>query len=217
MSISWFLCTAETRFRVCGMMKCISLLRRVAIWLLRFRHRCGYGIHSPFAFAFVTGVIYEHEAYYAYEHLAEVAKGSALREKDVRLLFRVANFSEAHTALIVGKEVREALAALRAARPRCAVVEAPTANSLPSDGASYDFIYVDETADVARWANLLPQLASPCAVVVWRGIRQGGRELSAWRALQANGRVRVTFDLYDFGIACFESRLNKEDFIINYF
>ena len=44
---------------------------------------------------------------------------------------------------------------------------------------------------------------------------QAGRE--AWRSLKADSRVRVTFDLYDFGIAFFQRRLNKQDYIVNYF
>ena len=39
------------------------------IWLKRFRHRRGYGVHSPFAFAFLTDVVYERNAYYAYHEL----------------------------------------------------------------------------------------------------------------------------------------------------
>ena len=34
-------------------------------WLRRFRKRRGYGIHSPAAFQFVTGVVYEKGEYYA--------------------------------------------------------------------------------------------------------------------------------------------------------
>ena len=34
-------------------------LKRPFIWLSRFRHRCGYGVHSPFAFSLITQVIYE--------------------------------------------------------------------------------------------------------------------------------------------------------------
>ena len=45
-------------------MRRIARLRPLR-WLLRFRKRCGYGIHSPFAFQFVTGVIYEKGAYFA--------------------------------------------------------------------------------------------------------------------------------------------------------
>ena len=45
-------------------------LKRPFIWLLRFRHRCGYGVHSPFAFNLITQVIYENTPYYKYKDLA---------------------------------------------------------------------------------------------------------------------------------------------------
>ena len=74
----------------------IKAPRRTLRWLRRFRHRRGYGIHSPFAFGFVTGVVYEAGAYYAYAPLAQKwrgkLKGSPLRPKDLRLLLRLANF-----------------------------------------------------------------------------------------------------------------------------
>ena len=41
-------------------------LKRPFIWLSRFRHRCGYGVHSPFAFNLITQVIYESTPYYKY-------------------------------------------------------------------------------------------------------------------------------------------------------
>lgn len=47
----------------------IFLLKRPFIWLARFRHRCGYGVHSPFAFDLITNVIYERTPYYAYSSL----------------------------------------------------------------------------------------------------------------------------------------------------
>ena len=45
-------------------------LKRPFIWLRRFRHRCGYGVHSPFAFNLITQVIYENTPYYKYKDLA---------------------------------------------------------------------------------------------------------------------------------------------------
>ena len=51
--------------------------------LLRWRHRRGYGIHSPWAFALVTGVIYEKGDFYAYADLPD--------DRNVKLLFRLAN------------------------------------------------------------------------------------------------------------------------------
>ncbi len=47
-------------------------LKRPFIWLSRFRHRCGYGVHSPFAFNLITQVIYESTPYYKYKDLADL-------------------------------------------------------------------------------------------------------------------------------------------------
>ena len=41
------------------MNRILLTLKRPFIWLYRFRHRCGYGVHSPFAFNLITHVIYE--------------------------------------------------------------------------------------------------------------------------------------------------------------
>ena len=47
------------------------LWRHPVVWLRRFRHRCGYGVHSPFAFQLIRGVVYERGEFYAYRPLAE--------------------------------------------------------------------------------------------------------------------------------------------------
>src|SRR5699024_3681908 len=81
-------------------------LKRPFIWLYRFRHRCGYGVHSPFAFNLITHVIYESTAYYKYEELAKAQKQLEL-EKDKRWkyeskkvkrrLVRLVNYTECET------------------------------------------------------------------------------------------------------------------------
>ena len=49
------------------MNRMLLALKRPFIWLYRFRHRCGYGVHSPFAFNLITHVIYETTPYYKYK------------------------------------------------------------------------------------------------------------------------------------------------------
>ena len=34
-------------------------LHRIWNWCSRFRHRCGYGVHSPSDFFLITSVVYE--------------------------------------------------------------------------------------------------------------------------------------------------------------
>ena len=81
-------------------------LKRPFIWLSRFRHRCGYGVHSPFAFNLITQVIYESTPYYKYKDLAVEQKKLAPQKdnywkyeskKVKRLLFRLVNYIQPDT------------------------------------------------------------------------------------------------------------------------
>ena len=56
----------------------MRLLGNPLVWLMRFRHRCGYGVHSPFAFNFLTGVVYERTPYYAYARLDSADRKSVV-------------------------------------------------------------------------------------------------------------------------------------------
>ena len=79
-------------------MNLLYYLKRPFIRLSRFRYRCGYGVHSPFAFSLITDVIYEKMPYYAYDLLKVEQKKRITTqrwEKGIprinRLLFRLVN------------------------------------------------------------------------------------------------------------------------------
>src|SRR5574344_216262 len=89
--------------------------KRPFVWLSRITHRHGYGIHSPFAFNLITGVIYQKVPFYGYVDLQQTAhlyrkqKRYDLLCKDesqklCRLLFRLANDTQPHTLYYVGEE-----------------------------------------------------------------------------------------------------------------
>ncbi len=88
----------------------VSLLKRVWIWCRRFRYRCGYGVHSPFAFNLITWVIYENCPFYAYEELGELRRelsrngkeGLLNRLKSDKLLFRLVNWIQPKEILEIG-------------------------------------------------------------------------------------------------------------------
>ena len=91
-------------------MNLLYYLKRPFIRLSRFRYRCGYGVHSPFAFSLITDVIYEKMPYYAYDLLkAEQKKRITTQrwEKGIprinRLLFRLVNKVQPATIIEVGK------------------------------------------------------------------------------------------------------------------
>ena len=187
-------------------------------WLRRFRKRCGYNIHSPFAFNFVTGVIYEAGRFYAYSALESqgVNVPKRARLKDDRLVFRVVNFAEPKRIVAVGSDAeafRHTCDYIRAAR-NCPLCVNPRIDELKATPP--DFLYTDCEDWKAHVDHFLPHIHDRSALLI-KGIYRSKASLQAWKQLIAQPEVRVSFDLYDFGICFFEKRLNKEHFVINYY
>lgn len=79
----------------------MGTLRRYGSALKRYRQSLGFGVHSPFAFSFIRGVLAEKSPYYAYERLAKARRLSldmannkgrhrrVISLKSAKLLFRV--------------------------------------------------------------------------------------------------------------------------------
>lgn len=206
-------------------MRPLSLhLLRPLRWLLRFRHRCGYGIHSPFAFGFVTGVVYETAAYYGYERLHRALRvkrasrrpsrqlqghGSppppTLREKDYRLLMRVANFAQPQRSLI--HPAGDPLVGL--------ALHLGCTHTLPQEGGGEaDLIYTDAAA--ADPAALLDRLSEGGVLIVADTVTNTARR-DAWRRVKRHPKAQVTFDLADFGIAFARTDLQRQHYLVNYF
>lgn len=195
------------------------LLKRYAIWLRRFRNRCGYGVHSPFAFNFITGVVYERGIYYAYASLNRAYGGSfgpflLRRTRECRLLFRVANYVRP-SHLYMWKPTEAESAYLRAG---CVHAEAVCLSdcSRIADDSLVDMCYVSVADGFDTcYANLLAHTHSS-SVWVMAGIYDSAERRTMWRRLQTDERVGVTFDLYDYGIAFFDRSLNKQHYVVNF-
>ena len=186
----------------------MRLVRRPWIWIARFRHRRGYGVHSPFAYNFLRGVIFERSPYYAYEHLAclhpwWVRWPQAYPMSCRRLLFRLVNFTHPHTMTLLGNRPVER-AYLEAAVPSAQWVQ-------PAEGAA-DFIFV---AHEELPHLVLPHMPSS-GMVVAEGIHHDKVALAAWHNLQADPQTGVTFDLYDYGIALFDHSVHKQHYKVNF-
>ena len=196
----------------------MNLYFRPLRWLRRFRKRCGYNIHSPFAFGFVTGVIYEAGTFYAYSKLESQGVNilKRARLKDDRLVFRVVNFAEPKRIVALGpnsEAFRHTCDYIRAAR-NCPLLindkDAFKAEAKP------DFLYTDCNEWMAHVDAFLPYVHDKSALLI-KSIYRTKESRQAWKELIAKPEVRVSFDLYDFGICFFEKRLNKENFVINYY
>lgn len=187
-----------------------NIFYRSLRWLRHLRHRCGYGVHSPFAFDFITDVIYNAGIYYAYEplrrnlaasisRLDEYDPASGLTAKDLRLLFRVTNWASPSTVRLYGASATTADYVF-AARP-----SAKTGLSSSSPVLTY--------CDSPR---LLPDVLQPGTIIV-RGIHSDASSRRRWEALKSSSVTTVSFDLGRFGIVVTHPDLTRQHYVVNYF
>ena len=209
-------------------MNILHPLKRPFIWLGRIRHRCGYGVHSPFAFELITFLIYEKTPYYAYQQLAEEQKRlSAQRgrgwnketRKVNRLLFRLINRFQPRCVVDAGVLSASSLY-LQASKA--------DANYLFASDLSELFLEVDTPVDFLylhheKHASFVEAVFALCvtrttsqSVFVIGGIHASRAMKGLWKQFRTDERVGVTFDLYDVGILFFDRCKIKQHYKVNF-
>ena len=141
------------------------LLPRILRWFRRFRQRRGYGVHSPFAFEWITDVVYLQKAqYYAYAPLAEQHEAwqGVLSVKDARLLFRIANHQRAQRMLVVGQGIEREIHYLQAARPSA---QLSSADASSVGKGTFFRTSIDKPFDFVLWMQPKPFAARPLPLV----------------------------------------------------
>ena len=212
----------------------MRLFRRPWIWLSRFRQRKGYGVHSPFAYSFIRGVVLESSAYYAYADLAHLhpwwVRWFRLYPMQCRrLLFRLANFAEPRTVEL-RTEDEVAKKYIRAAVPRAEVRRkegaipgvvrrkegglAAVPEGSPEGREAADFVLVgkERLEEAAAVAARMPERG----MLVCEGIHESRRAKEIWRTIREAPHTGVTFDLYTYGVAFFNPKLHKQHYKVNF-
>lgn len=210
-------------------------------WCRRFRHRCGYGVHSPSDFFLITFVVYERMAFYAYRSLHEKRKTvQALphyREKVDKFLFRLTNYWQPASILEIG--TGSGLSTLYMAEAKHVPVYTYT-HCLHREVswllAFYPQIEYRLEEEMQTWeAASLPELihiahtphykeifeqvcvkagSRTCLVIAFPYATQEKKEW--WKSVVADPRTGVTFDLYDVGLVFFDKGRIKEHRIVNF-
>lgn len=204
------------------------IIPRTLRWLRRIRHRCGYGVHSPLAFNFITDVIYNQSPYYAYatlrqplvpsiSRLDEYDTHSGLTDRDLRLIFRLTNYQEPTHIYIIGAHEDTPsptlISYLRAARPSAAITTGACTSEAPTAARSAVDLHYADTPDALHPDFTL----TTGAMLIVRGIHRTAQSRARWEQLKAHPSVTLTFDLGRFGIALNRPKINRQDYIVNYF
>lgn len=199
--------------------KC-QLVRRPWIWLLRVRHRKGYGVHSPSAYAFLRGVVYESGTYYAYAELDRLHPWwqrwlHLYPVRCRRLLFRLANYVHPSTILILGERPMEE-AYMRAAVPSAKIEKlCPISPIGPiSPRGPIDLLFVAREA-LSQLTLPLPPMAENGMLIV-EGIHADAAARDRWRAIQQDPQTVITYDLYTYGLVFFDSTKYPQHYIVNF-
>lgn len=191
-------------------------------WLRRWRHRRGYGVHSPFAFQFITGVLYETGEYYAYRDLGSRLTPanwygmrrdaeSGISEKDLRLLFRLANFC--NPSWIVSYKISKTIADyLHTAVPSALMTERYIGVFYRDSLMPGMIVATDSHTFVA------PLLAfAPGSMAVMFGIHRDWICENNWKSVKEARDVTLTFDLGRIGIALSVEKMTKQHYDVCYF
>lgn len=201
-------------------------MKRPFVRIARFRHRCGYGVHSPFAFGLITDVVYEKKAYYAYKELKQEQKKQYWEQglpkgygKVNRLLFRLVNRMQPQRIIQVGHPSAASLY-LQAAKPSADYLFAADLSELFLDAdVPVDFLYLDapEHSDLLEKVfDICVRRTTLCSIFVIRGIGYNKKMKQLWNRLQQDERVGVTFDLFDVGLLFFDRTKIKQHYIVNF-
>ncbi|MGL5938098.1 MAG: hypothetical protein ACRCZY_01540 [Phocaeicola sp.] len=202
--------------------------RRIWNWCLRFRYRCGYGVHSPSDFFLVTSVIYENDPYYAYDTLS--AKEFAIflphyRPKVNRLLFRLVNYYQPNTLIEVGVGDGSSISYMRAANLKmCSTalkgrelqMMVGRLQKTLEEYKTVSFLHIGHTPYYKEaFEQALPYVDSHSLFIVG-GIYKSKEKRAWWRQIKEDDRVGITFDLYDVGLLFFDKKRYKQHYKINF-
>ena len=203
-------------------------LKRPFIWLSRFRHRCGYGVHSPFAFSLITQVIYESTPYYKYKDLAvEQKKLASQKDKNwkyeskkvKRLLFLLVNYTQPDTIVDAGRLAASSLY-LKAGKEGADYTSASELSELFLEaGVPVDFLYLHDYRNpefVEEVFRICAARTAKKSIFVVEGIRYTPQMKKLWKCMMQDEKVGITFDLYDIGILFFDKTKIKQDYIVNF-
>ena len=191
----------------------MRLIRRPWIWFWRLRHRRGYGVHSPFAYNFISDVVYERTAFYSYRTLSWLhpwwVRYMGLYPLTCRrMLFRLANYVHPRSIALVGNLPIEQ-AYMAAAVPSAKWVDESELNH-----GMTDLIIVSREKQAEALA-LLTHISAQGALVM-EGIQADKKAFAMWNRLKNDARTGVTFDLYTYGILFFNHQLHKQHYIVNF-
>lgn len=191
-------------------------VQRYLHWLRRIKYCRGFGVQSPSAYRFIRYVINEHYPYYAYDELRkELPRLDSLTRKRMELYFRVANFRQ--TSLWLDFCERNDVIATYVGRG-CHATQVRRITDLQQITAD-DRIEVLRICPSAGCEALLEaalQKTDDHTLFIIEDIGYNDTAKRMWQKLLESDLTSVSYDLYYLGIAFFDRKRYKNNYIVNF-
>lgn len=191
-------------------------VQRYLHWLRRIKYCRGFGVQSPSAYRFIRYVINEHYPYYAYDELRkELPRLDSLTRKRMELYFRVANFRQASLWLDFCE--RNDVIATYVGRG-CHATQVRRITDLRQITAD-DRIEVLRICPIAGCEALLEaalQKTDDHTLFIIEDIGYNDTAKRMWQKLLESDLTSVSYDLYYLGIAFFDRKRYKANYVVNF-
>ena len=191
-------------------------VQRYLHWLRRIKYCRGFGVQSPSAYRFIRYVINEHYPYYAYDELRkELSRLDSLTRKRMELYFRVANFRQASLWLDFCE--RNDVIATYVGRG-CHATQVRRITDLQQITAD-DRIEVLRICPSAGCEALLEaalQKTDDHTLFIIEDIGYNDTAKRMWQKLLESDLTSVSYDLYYLGIAFFDRKRYKANYVVNF-
>ena len=193
-------------------------IRRLLVWLRRWKYSRGFGVQSPWAYRFIRYVVNEHYPYYAYDDLSRLYEGYPKQiQKLCRLYFRIANFWQAEQALDYSDASENDVVRLYGTfmKRGCNKLEVvPVCHA--DDFSSVRLMRLSVEGDYRQVFEKAVSLANASTMIIVEQIKRDKESRTFWKSIVDDPRCISTFDLYYCGIIFFDKKRYKENYVVNF-
>lgn len=173
-----------------------------------------HGVHSPFVYDLVTKCFYDKTKYRDYKTL-ETLRKDKLSKKKSRLLYRLVKYFKPQRIVVFGNSNMAVNRTITLARPESEVMDE---HNWPDYEVNkiFDLIYFDsaDKADYLKAFVYLSETTSNDSFWVFNDIHKNKEFSETWKSIQRHDMVRVTIDLFFWGLVFFRKEQAKEHFKI---
>lgn len=202
----------------------VQRIKYIKNQIKRFRYRKGYGVHSPFAFRFITEVINESSPYYSYIEIENLKTDSGEKKnkldcKVLKLVFRLVNRFQPRQFLEVGSEPSLEFPVTLAKRNIQYLYKETLFSIKKEEPFLADFVFIHHIAleeDFETLKNSILNTIHSNSLLVISGVGYSKKMKTLWKDIQEDKRVGITFDLYDVGLVFFDLKMNKQHYIVKF-